>query len=141
LERRWTIPADLERVGALVLEAADVLARNGVGAEPLYKAQLLLEEILTNVVRHGFRGDRSRLVQVAASLDRTGISLVVEDDAAPFDPVRDAPPPDLTSPLPERREGGLGLHLVKEVADEFAYERRGNVNRVRMRVRLAPAVA
>jgi anti-sigma regulatory factor (Ser/Thr protein kinase) len=32
--------------------------------------------------------------------------------------------------------GGLGLHLVKQMADEVVYERRGGGNRVRMRVRL-----
>lgn len=134
---RWTIPADLERVGPLVLETAGFLERQGVGATPLFKAQLLLEEVVSNVVRHAFRGDRSREVHVQVALDERGIHLVVVDDAPPFDPLRDGPRVDTEAALRDRPVGGLGLHLVKHMADELAYVREGDANRVRMRVNIA----
>jgi anti-sigma regulatory factor (Ser/Thr protein kinase) len=71
-------------------------------------------------------------------VDEEDLTLVVEDDGRPFDPLRDAPCPDLDSPLELRREGGLGLHLVRHMADETVYERVGQANRVRMRVDLRP---
>jgi len=135
--KRWTVPADLDEVAPLVLSTASFLEQQGVAARPLFKAQLLLEEIVSNVVRHGHRGDRGHDVHVHVELDGAGIWLVVEDDAGPFDPVGDAPPADVSSPLAERHGGGLGLHLVREMADELVYEREGDANRVRMRVSLA----
>jgi len=51
------------------------------------------------------------------------------DDAAPFDPLT-ARVPDLTSPVDERRIGGLGIHLVRTLMDRVAYERVWNDNRL-----------
>ncbi len=135
-ERRWSIPADIERVGPLVLETKGFLEERGVGPRPLYRAQLLLEEIVSNVVRHGLRGDRSREVQVRVALDPAAISLSVVDEAPPFDLLRDAPAPSAGRTLQEIPEGGLGILLVKRMADELRYERRGGENHVIMRVDL-----
>lgn len=137
-KERWTIPADLERVGALVLETAGFLEERGVGPTPLFKAQLLLEEVVSNVVRHAFHEDHTRKVHVQVSLDKDGINLLVVDDAPPFDPLHDAPRVDTKAALRDRPVGGLGIHLVKHVADELAYVRDGDANRIRMRVRIEP---
>lgn len=131
---RWTIPAEIARVGPLVLEAAEFLEREGVSERPRYKAQLLLEEIVSNVVRHGFGGDASQRIHVGVTVDAECISLVVEDDARAFDPLHDAPEPVVTASLRDRPIGGLGLHLVKCIADEVAYERLGSSNRLRMQL-------
>jgi anti-sigma regulatory factor (Ser/Thr protein kinase) len=130
----WTIPADIDRVGPLVLDTAGYLERRGVRERPLFRAQLLLEEIVTNVVRHAFGGDPSRGVRVQLTLDDDVVTLVVEDEGEPYAPFTQAPAPDLTAPLEQRRAGGLGVHLVRRMADEAVYERADGANRVRMRV-------
>ena len=40
--------------------------------------------------------------------------------------------PDTTLSLEEREVGGLGIHLVRKMMDEVAYERRINRNVVRL---------
>jgi anti-sigma regulatory factor (Ser/Thr protein kinase) len=59
---------------------------------------------------------------VRVSCRAEGGALLVEicDRSTPFDP-RFAPPPDLASDLAHRRVGGLGLFLVRELADELSY--------------------
>lgn len=130
----WTIPADPQRVARLVLDAAGFLGRHGIEGRPLFTAQLVLEEIVNNVVQHAFAGVASRELRVTATVDPDGVSLTVEDDGRPFDPLVDAPPADTESPLEERPVGGLGLHLVKQFATRLTYERVGETNRVRMHV-------
>ena len=56
------------------------------------------------------------------------IELTVEDAGAPFDPTRSREP-DIDESLDERAIGGLGLHLVRSLADVFSYQRVGCVNR------------
>ena len=133
---RWTLPADLDRVGPLVLEAAGTMEERGVPRDPLFRAQLLLEETVTNVVRHAFGGDTSHDLHVRLTLGSDTIELSVEDDGPPFDPLHEAPVPDTDAALLERTEGGLGLHLVKQLADMVRYERDGALNRLRMNVGL-----
>ena len=47
-----------------------------------------------------------------------------------FDPFADAPPPDLTSEVDDRRVGGLGVFLVKKTLDRASYRRGGGRNLV-----------
>ncbi len=135
-EERWTTPADPARVAPLVEEAAVFLERRGVGGRALHVAQLVLEEIVSNAVRHGGTAERrdDDTVRVTVRVDDGHVHLVVEDEGAPFDPVRDAPLTDVGRPLAERAEGGLGLHLVRSLVADWSYERVGAVNRVRLTV-------
>jgi anti-sigma regulatory factor (Ser/Thr protein kinase) len=54
--------------------------------------------------------------------------VTITDRAPPFDP-KDAPMPRLDAPANERRPGGLGWHLIRELVDRIDYESdeaRGN---------------
>ncbi|MND04390.1 Serine/threonine-protein kinase BtrW [compost metagenome] len=55
------------------------------------------------------------------------IRLDFVDDGAPFDPLV-AAPPDLNADIVERGVGGLGLHLIRELADNCHYARRDGCN-------------
>lgn len=131
--RRWTIPAQLANVGPMITEALSFLESQGVDAKPRHRTQLLLEEVILNVVRHGLEENADSDVRIHVTVESDGIHLVVEDSAAPFN-LLDAAAPNRTLPLQQLTEGGLGIHLVKHMADDLAYERQDDQNRVHIRV-------
>jgi anti-sigma regulatory factor (Ser/Thr protein kinase) len=93
------------------------------------RLEVVFEELVSNIVRHGFApgSDQSIAVRVAA---RPGvIQLTFEDDGAPFDPLAAPPAARLTS-LETARLGGLGLPLVRKMAAELAYEPIASGNRL-----------
>lgn len=94
-----------------------------------FKIDLALEEIFTNIVRHGYddAGDHDVLIRFGCGRDRVRIS--VEDDGRPFNPLQ-APKVDIAAALSERRVGGLGIHLVRRLLDEVRYQRRPRGNRL-----------
>jgi serine/threonine-protein kinase RsbW len=53
----------------------------------------------------------------------------VHDSPWPFDPLTVAPP-DRTAPLAERKVGGFGIHFVRNLLIELAYQRIGDRNRL-----------
>ena len=64
------------------------------------------------------------------------VVLLIEDRAPVFKPA-DAPPPDLTGDWEQRREGGLGWHLIRQMMDEVRHEQvAGGGNRLQMVKRL-----
>jgi anti-sigma regulatory factor (Ser/Thr protein kinase) len=69
---------------------------------------------------------------------RDRFCLEVIDEAAPFDPLGIAPP-NLTPALGDRPIGGLGIHLVRSLADEITYGREAGRNVVTVCFVLAPA--
>lgn len=90
-----------------------------------------LEEIVSNVVRHGTRG-RTPKISVKLAITRGAFHVDIVDDGPPFDPFA-AAPPDISVPLLERPIGGLGILFVDRLTDGHTYNRRGNRNRVTLR--------
>jgi serine/threonine-protein kinase RsbW len=68
---------------------------------------------------------------VSLTLSNRDVTLTLEDDGAPFDPLSLAAP-DVTASLEGRRVGGLGVFLVRQVMDTVSYQRRGTMNQLRM---------
>lgn len=93
---------------------------------------LCLEEVLSNVIRHGCQPGQECNIQVRYTLVAGGIEVEVSDDAQAFDPLS-LPPPDLTAPLERRKAGGLGVFLVRKMMDEVCYEYRGGRNHLILR--------
>lgn len=93
-----------------------------------------LDEVLSNVVRHGFAG-RPGAIDLTMSCEDGIVTIVVADPAGPFNPLL-APAPDTAAPLEARRAGGLGIALVRALTDDVRYERRDAHNHLTLRWRL-----
>jgi len=100
-----------------------------------FQIDLVLDELVSNVIRHGLKDDKEHFIEVNLRCDEHDLILEVEDDGVPFNPL-DASPPDITKPIVERRIGGLGIHLVRQIMDSLAYERREGKNYLLIRKRL-----
>jgi serine/threonine-protein kinase RsbW len=91
---------------------------------------LSLEEIVSNIVVHGYERQPGKL-SIALHYDRRVFSVIIEDGGKPFDPTK-AASPSLGSTLASRREGGLGLLFVKTLMDDVTYQRAGAINRLKL---------
>ncbi len=116
----------LERIAAAVEDFAE---RDNWPADLTFKVNLALDELSVNVVNYG--GDASE-IEVSLASDGEKVRVEIVDDGQPFDPLNEAPEPDIDAPLEERAIGGLGIHLVREMMDELHYSREGGKNRLAM---------
>lgn len=119
-----------------VMEAIDALrtfcSEQDAPLEVSQELSVALEEILANVVNHGYEGDASQTAVVTAQRDGQSLVVEVRDRAKAYNPL-DAPEPDLESDLDDRPIGGLGMHIVRSFMDELDYERRDGENCVTFR--------
>ena len=92
-----------------------------------------LDEILSNIVRHGLAGRRDA-IDLMFSIDGDDVAVEIIDAADAFNPLL-APAPDTSSPLEDRQPGGLGIALVRRLMDDTRYERRDDRNHFIMRWR------
>lgn len=93
----------------------------------VYTVNLVLEELEVNALTHG---RANGLEEYEITIDSQPESVVVElsDDGPAFNPLTDAPLPDLDSPLESRPIGGLGIYLIKTMVDEISYRRETDRN-------------
>ncbi len=92
-----------------------------------FKVKLAIEELGINVVNHG-RIDKIPEIEIVVNSSLEKLTITIKDDGRPFDPLHDAPEPDLTSALEDRPIGGLGIHFVREMMDEMTYRHEGGKN-------------
>jgi anti-sigma regulatory factor (Ser/Thr protein kinase) len=57
------------------------------------------------------------------------LEIVVIDDGHEFNPL-EFPEPDTNLPVEERPIGGLGIHLLRKMADRLEYRRIDGFNRL-----------
>jgi serine/threonine-protein kinase RsbW len=120
-----TIPGRLEALPEL-LDFVD-RACASVHEEAAFAMRLAVEEACTNIMKHGYAGADGP-IRLAMSIEHDRIVAVLCDEAPTFDP-DSATPPDLDSGWEERRIGGLGWHLIRQMTDEVHHESgagRGN---------------
>ena len=97
----------------------------GLSPSRLADAELCLDELVSNVFRHG----AARTLTVSVERTLSDLEITVEDDGRPFDPTAAVLPP-LPHTLEEATPGGRGLLLVRSITPRFRYERRDGANRV-----------
>jgi len=89
--------------------------------------QLVLEELFTNIVNHGFNDREEHEIEIEVKCDKGALVIRMEDDGAPFNPTN-CSSPDTRCAIEERLVGGLGIHFVKHFIDSCSYERKNNKN-------------
>lgn len=120
--------AELERL----YEAMDQFGRSHeLSNEVLHAVQLALGELVSNVMRHGYSDHCEHQINIKVSVHQEEVQVEIEDDGCPFN-LLERPPVNLDVPLEQRKPGGLGVHLVREMMDRVEYERRGDHNVVRV---------
>ena len=130
------VPGTMDAIHPATVQAETWLAEQQVSFEAMYLVSLAIEELVTNCIKYGYRDANGHTIDFLLSVDEGVLSLEVVDDGNPFNPL-DAPRPDLSLPPEKRPIGGLGLHLLRELADEMRYERRDGTNRLSLTKRMS----
>ncbi|HEX4234457.1 MAG TPA: ATP-binding protein [Caldimonas sp.] len=107
---------------------------NAVARGDCLRVSLVVEELFTNTVAHGFGGGSDAPVRVWLRVDASELELSYEDSAAPFDPLTQVPRAaiEIEHAAPERPVGQLGIALVVSMASRIGYSREGDWNCLRV---------
>lgn len=103
-----------------------------------FNLNLAVDEFVSNAINHGYPDKRVGEIGIHLAHKGDRLEVILSDDGDAFDPFT-APPPDLAASIEDRPIGGLGIHLVRTIADEFGYRRAGDRNVVSLALKLAKA--
>ncbi len=132
---RLRIPARAEYVALARLALSGLADIASLSDDVVADLKLALTEAVSNSVRHAYAGGAG-FVSVAYELTPHALGIEVVDDGAGFDPAR---PPALEGE--ELTEGGLGIAIIRTIADELEIRSQPGVRGSHLRFvkRLQPA--
>ena len=113
VERRF--PRHLGSLEPMAQFVADYVGSRGLDREHSFTVDLLVEELFTNMLKHGRGGGPE--VSLGLDGEREEVVLTLRDfDVESFDPT--------SAPLrsSDGSGGGLGLRLVRRISDSIRYE-------------------
>lgn len=117
----------IAEVSSALDESMSWLGQFEVSAKAQYFVRLAIEELATNWIKYGCSETQEHLMTFDLRHTAERMILKVTDNGALFNPL-DALIPSTDLPLEERDLGGIGILLLRKMADQMSYEHRDGMN-------------
>ncbi len=120
----WRFPSDLDELATLQ-QATDPLLSHLPDPDSdtaqgwLYELQLVLTEVISNIIRHGYEGEQG-MINGLLQLYENEVRVDIIDRGAPYHLPDEPAPMNIMADLPE---GGYGLHIIYNLTDRFEQRR------------------
>ena len=117
---RLQVSAETKNLG-IVRDFIRRLAKEaGFDKEKIEQIELAVDEACTNVIKHAYRYDASKMIDLRIRIDRKKITISVIDYGGGFDLAK-IKQPDIGHNVKNAKAGGLGIHLMKKLMDEVQF--------------------
>ena len=133
MERYLSLTPDMSSISGVsdfldqCLEEFEIPMRVG------YSLKVVTDEIYSNIVHYS----GAKTAEILFRNDDETITLVFADDGTPYNPL-DTEEPDITASAEDRKIGGLGLFMVKKMAESVQYEYTSGKNQMTVVLSKAP---
>ena len=138
---RASFDRNFDALESMTAFSAAAFARMRINERLLPIVDLAVEELFTNMVKYGVGSSAPVRIEIGAIAGGVEVRLI-DDDVEPFDITR-MPDVDVDAPIEEREPGGLGLHLIRRMADsvEYEYVKERRQSRITLRITGAGSAA
>ena len=126
------VKAKLENLAVIDDFLTESMQKLGMKEEEIVQVRLAVNEACTNIIQHAYSGESEKSIVILCSMSGNDLVIEIRDWGKSFDPEA-VPQPDITSELFERKEGGVGIFLMKQMMNDVRYIfHRGRYNELRM---------
>lgn len=120
-------PARYESLASISRFIRQVAAQADLDSTVIYRVDAAVDEACSNIIEHAYGDHLTGNIECTCQIDDTALTIILRDDGRPFNP-NAIPEPDITAPLEERTDHGLGLLFIRKWMDEVHYEFSGQGN-------------
>lgn len=117
--------SEISRLADFVQHTAD---NAGWSTALTQKVHLVLEEAVSNIINYSTTPLPGSNIEVTVVCNPDSVRLHIADSGEPFDSIASASEVDTTMSAEERPVGGLGLFLIRKIADSAHYQYTDNKN-------------
>lgn len=125
----------IDEIDRAIRTFLDMARREKIRTETASQIALVVDEILNNIVSYAYPHGGEHHIDLSFEIRAAELIVVISDQGIPFNPFT-KDPPNTKLPLEERKIGGLGIHLVRNLMDNVSYERKRKRNVVTLEKKL-----
>ena len=134
MQRTLELKNDIAEIPQLSAFIDTFAEEAGIDFSLVMSLQLALEEAVVNVMEYAYPKGTVGKVLVTASAEGDDLEFVISDSGKAFDPTAKAEV-NVDLGVEDRPIGGVGIHLVRNIMDSVAYERKDGKNILTLRKR------
>ena len=125
LNQQLVLDSSLSKIDAVETLLSGLKREYSVSEEVYADMWVVLNEAVTNAIRHGNRFDSRKKVQLTVEIrSERYVCFTVKDEGAGFDHTQ---VPDPTSPERIAEPNGRGVFLIKKLSDRVKFLRKGTM--------------
>ncbi|MGB9770749.1 MAG: ATP-binding protein [Candidatus Kapaibacteriota bacterium] len=115
------IYSDLKELDKVRNFVKQIALENNIDELNTYKIVLALEEVCVNIIKHSYKFDSTKRIEILAKIEQNEILFSIEDNGPSFDP-RDVLPVEVDLIRKKYQKGGLGIFLISQLVDKIDYQ-------------------
>ena len=112
----------LEEIDRVNHEVAAYLEDLSIQVKVRRQLSVVFDELLNNIITYAFPDNDKHFIDISVAVTDQRLVISISDDGTPFNAFSQETP-DTDLPLEDRPEGGLGIHIVRNLMDEINYQR------------------
>ncbi len=132
---RFTRKAELQNLSMFRNFVGEACLLLKLEEEVIESLKLAIDEACSNLILHGYKDMEPGYIHISIKDLKGEILIDVEDTGLPFNPAF-LDPPELSDDINERKIGGLGVFILKEMMDEINYESKDGRNCLSLKMRV-----
>lgn len=101
----------------------------GFSDEDVHDIKLAVDEAYTNVIKHAYNFDASKMVSLSISARKDEFLITISDEGMAFDPDKYREP-NIEERIMLRKRGGVGVYLIHQLMDRVEYRKEGSHNQI-----------
>jgi len=118
---------DISEISTLCDKINKFCEENSISNKKRQDISLIVDELASNVIFYAYPSNERHSFSLAISISNDIVTIKIIDSGIPFNPLAKADP-DTDLNAEERQIGGLGIFLVKQLAEAVTYRREKDQN-------------
>jgi serine/threonine-protein kinase RsbW len=129
---RLKLPATLGNLPAYLSVVRRCATSLGIDSKRILEIEIATEEALVNIIRYAYEKKDGDVELRCRKEGDKGFIIEIRDEGSPFNPIS-LTAPDVHAGILERKVGGLGILIMKRLADTVTYIRDSTSNVLTLR--------
>ncbi len=120
------LPAKLENLATLHDFVRDRVMSADFSKKDANQILIAAEEGIINILNYAYPESEGNII-INCNDTPESFTITLKDQGIPFNPLS-LPDPDVELPIEDRKIGGLGIFMIKQIMDDVKYERKDDWN-------------